>query len=190
MRSYMVQTMGEEFGPYPLEFLREKLSVGHIRPSTGVRVVEDGKHVAYSDVEDELLAQDNPADALSAFRGYLAATEQRAKSGSDLSGAQSDLAEAHLKLGDVLSKQGAADQAIENYRAGLAVAEPQAARQPRDVGYKTLLAELNYALAVNGHEPARRYALAVDALTPLASELNRRQTRVLTEATAALAKLG
>ena len=103
MRSYMVQTMGEEFGPFPLEFLREKLSKG-LSPSTRVIVVEDGRHVADSNVGDELSAQDNPADALSAFRGYLASTELRAKSGSDLSGAQSDLALAHLKLGDALSK--------------------------------------------------------------------------------------
>ncbi len=189
MRSYMVQTMGEEFGPYPLEFLREKLSKG-LSPSTNIIVVEGGKHVAYSNVGDELLAQDNPANVLSAFRGYLAEAERWAKSGSDLSGAQHNLAAARQKLGDALSKQGEADQAVENYRAGLAVAETQAARQPRDVGYKTLLAELNYALAVNGNEPARRYALVVDTLTPLASELNRTQGQLLTEATAALAKLG
>ncbi len=189
MRSYLVQTMGEEFGPFPLEFLREKLSNG-LSPSTRVIVVEDGRHVADSNFGDELLAQDNPADALSAFRGYLAATERWAKSGSDLSGAQSNLALAHLRLGDVLSKQGEADQAVENYRAGLAVAETQAERQPRDVGYKTLLGELNYALAVNGDEPARRYALAVNMLTPVASQLNRRQNQLLNEATAALAKLG
>jgi hypothetical protein len=189
MRSYMMQTMGEEFGPFPLEFLREKLSNG-LSPSTRVIVVEDGRHVADSNVGDELSAQDNPADALSAFRGYLAEAVRRAKSGADLSGAQGDLAVAHLKLGDALSKQGEADQAVENYRAGLAVAETHAARRPRDVGYKTLLGELNYALAVNGDEPARRYALVVATLTPVTSELNRRQKQLLTEATAALAKLG
>jgi tetratricopeptide (TPR) repeat protein len=185
----MVQTMGEEFGPFPLEFLREKLSNG-LSPSTRVIVVEDGRHVAYSNVGDELLAQDNPADALRAFRGHLAATELKAKSGSGLSGAQSDLAAAYERFGDALSKQGDADQAIETYRAGLAVAETQAALQPRFVGYKTLLAALNYALAVNGDEPARRYALVVATLTPLASDLNSRQKQTLTEATAALAKLG
>ena len=42
MRSYMMQTMGEEFGPFPLEFLREKLSNG-LSPSTRVIVVEDGR---------------------------------------------------------------------------------------------------------------------------------------------------
>lgn len=34
-----------EFGPYPLEFLRERIAAGHFGPRMWITVVEDGKRI-------------------------------------------------------------------------------------------------------------------------------------------------
>jgi tetratricopeptide (TPR) repeat protein len=188
MHSYMMQSHGDEFGPFPLEFLRKRLAAAHFHPRMVVEAVEDGKHIAYSNVGDVILAQDNLSDALSTFQAYFAEAKRRAGASPSFAPAQTELAIAYQKLGDVLSTQGKVDDAIKNYRAALAVVEKLATHYPRHRHHQIDVAEFNYDLAFNGDEPARRYALVVETLAPLAQDLDRRKTQLLAEAKAALAR--
>lgn len=58
MRSFIMHSMGEEFCPFPLEFVRQKLAAGLIRPTIWDTVVEDGKRISENRVADVIKSAD------------------------------------------------------------------------------------------------------------------------------------
>jgi hypothetical protein len=193
MTSYTFQSMGDNYGPYQIDFLQQKLAAGEFDPSHAV--MANGKE---STVGDEVAADSAPADALRVFQNYLAGREKRTTRNSF------ETAMANAKLGQVLTTQNKVDDAIRQYRAALAVVESLIAQDGTlsqrpgvtawdanrsDVQRHALVAECNFGLALNGDEAARRYGVALQMLIPLTRHLSDRQTVMLLKASAALAEL-
>jgi len=141
-------------------------------------------------IGDVQMAQGDLAAALKSYEAKREIISRLAKSDPGNADWQRDLSVSYSKLGDLFAKQGMIEEALNNYRAGLAVVVRLVAIDPTNMQWQGDIVEINYDLAINGDDSARRFALVAKNLTKLQAQngLNQEQTRWLTEAKAALSK--
>jgi tetratricopeptide (TPR) repeat protein len=123
--------------------------------------------ISYGLIGDVRMLQDKFADALKSYRDEFDVKDRLLKAAPDNIGRQRDIAVAHSHLGDAYTKQGDNKHAIDNYRLALAIMEGLASIDPKNQHWLAVLVEYNYDLAINGDDPARRFAYVAAALQKL-----------------------
>ncbi|MGZ8396702.1 MAG: hypothetical protein ACXW3X_09325, partial [Rhodoplanes sp.] len=106
-------------------------------------------------------------------------------------GLQRDIAVSHNKIGDALAAQGATDDALKSYRAGLAIRERLVAQDPANAQLQWDLLVLQWRLASSGDDPAKRFGMIVSTMRDLAAkrQLSVDQARWLSAAEQELARV-
>jgi len=144
MRSYFILSMGEEFGPFPIEFVRDRLESGVIFPWTWVRIVDDGIRVAFTRAAD-----------------VIAAEAQQW---------QCHLIKSYSRRAELLAQRESVQGAIEYYAAALMISERLTHDAPSNPEFLSRAIECNYRLAKLGDAPASRWAPVISQLHELESK--------------------
>jgi hypothetical protein len=105
---------------------------------------------------------------------------------------QRGLSRAYERVGSALQAKGDRVAALASYRAALATAERLAAVDVTNQKWQMDMVQYNHDLAVNGDDPAKRFAFIASVLRAAKSErkLADYESTWLIEAEAELAKLG
>ncbi len=142
-------------------------------------------------IGDVLMGQNALDDALAAYRESLATRRRVGGPDPESAAMQRDIALSLNKIGDALTAKGAVDEAIESYRAALAMGERLVALDPDNTQWKWDLLVLQWRLASNGDDPAKRFGLIVETMRELAAKrkLTVEQARWLPAAEKALERL-
>jgi tetratricopeptide (TPR) repeat protein len=123
--------------------------------------------VAYNKVGDVVEAQGKLDDALKTYRNAVSIRERLAAGDRSNTNWQHDLAVSYSKIGDVMVKQARIEDARTSYRKALGIMEPLTAADPANVQWQVDIIDYNRNLAINGDDPARRFAFIVSALRKL-----------------------
>lgn len=131
------------------------------------------------------------AEALMSYQDSLARRKKAADMARANVLAQRDLARSYDKVGAVFVDMKNYAEGFEQIHAGLAIRERLTAGDPSNVLWQMETLESHWRLAQHGNNPAQRWPLIVATLQKLKAEnrLTARQTRLLPEAEAELAKL-
>ena len=97
----------------------------------------------------------------------------------------------YSKIGDVVITEGGTKEALASYRRALEIMEPLAAANPNNIQWQADIIEYSRDLAINGDDPARRFAFIVSGLRKLQilTTLTDEQKRWLAEAEKQVSKL-
>jgi tetratricopeptide (TPR) repeat protein len=114
--------------------------------------------ISYDRVGNVLVAQGKLDEALKAYRDGLAIRERLAAADRSNTLWQRDLAVSYGKIGDVMTREGQTGRALASYRKALEMMEPLAAADPTNILWQADIIEYNRDLAINGDDPARRFA--------------------------------
>jgi len=147
--------------------------------------------ISYSKIGDVMTKQGKLDEALKAYRDGLAIAERLAKDDPSNAVWQRDLSASYSEIGDAMTKQGKTQEALASYRKALEIMEPLAAADPTNVLRQADIIEYNRGLAINGDDPARRFAFILAALRRLQTltKLTDEQNAWLSEAETQLAKV-
>jgi tetratricopeptide (TPR) repeat protein len=145
----------------------------------------------YGTISTILNEQGKLDEALKGYRDVLAIAEQLATADRSNTDWQRDLATSHANIGDVMIKQEKIAAGIASYRKALEIMEPLAAADSTNIIWHGDVIEYNRELAINGDEPAQRFAFILAALRKLQTitKLTDEQNSWLSEAETQLAKL-
>jgi tetratricopeptide (TPR) repeat protein len=114
-----------------------------------------------------LKVQSKLDDALKAYGDSLTIREHLAAENRSNMQWQHDLSVSYSKISDVMVKEGRTKEALANYRKALEIIEPLAVADPNNIQWQADVIEYSRDLAINGDDPARRFAFIVSSLRKL-----------------------
>jgi tetratricopeptide (TPR) repeat protein len=126
--------------------------------------------VSYDRIGNVQTAQGHRAEALKSFQESLAIRERLAKTDPGNAEWQRDLSVANEKIGDALAAQGNRAAALTSFRDSLAIREQLAEADPSNAQWQWDVIASHWKLAMNGDDPARRWALIVADMYKLRNE--------------------
>jgi tetratricopeptide (TPR) repeat protein len=152
-----------------LQAYRDSLAIAEHLVATDGSNTRWQRDLSVSDnkVGDLLEAQGKLDEALKAYHNALSIRERLVAADRSNTNWQRDLAVSHSKIGDVMVKQARIEDARTSYRKALGIMEPLTAADPANVQWQVDIIDYNRDLAINGDDPARRFAFIVSALRKL-----------------------